>query len=204
MYLIMYFDESATGQDKPITNVLNQTASISQARSLIREYAITHVRNECGIKQSEKAFVDGTEMEDLHDGLSLFKTADETEIEVWSKNTNIESSYYLFSSPITNKRRIGYFRYVYYEKPQQGDDGRNQESTPQMIQCHNNKKSENNGLRAELYKELSSVLSDVKNGRISLLRQTNYESYSSDDDEGEKDAIYYKMLRARATGNTYE
>lgn len=201
MYLIMYFDENNGNNSKPIVNVLNQAASISTARSMIRDYAVTHVRNECGIKQSEKAFVDSVELDKLHDGLSLYRSADESEIEVWYKNTNIESSYYLFSTPITTKKRIGYFRFVYYERPQQGESLSSQES---IVQTNINRQSMNQSteLRKELYKELSSVLSDGLHG-LHNLRKTKYD-HDEDKDEDEEDydeeRVSYKMLRARATG----
>jgi len=102
---------------KPSIQIVGQYVSIVDARNGLRDIAIAHVRDECGKRCSETAFVDAIDAEKLQDGLNLYQHNTD-HIELLEKKTTIESAYFGFSStPRTIFRGTGHFEIQYVDRP---------------------------------------------------------------------------------------
>lgn len=127
MYVILFlrypvdasFDSYASivRYPKPNIQIIGQYISIKDARSALHDLAIAHVRDECGKRCSESAFIDSIDSSLMQDGLNLYQhSADH--LELLEKKTIIESAYFGFSStPRTTFRGVGHFEIQYHDRP---------------------------------------------------------------------------------------
>lgn len=121
MHYVLYFKVLPDNPHKPVCTIMGNYISVKDARAKMQEFAVSYVRDECGKRRSENAFINNKDdITTLHDGLSLYKVPEADEIEVYEKKTIVEPSMWGLSSYVsTTYGLIGYFRLAYYEKPKQ-------------------------------------------------------------------------------------
>lgn len=199
MHYVLHFKILPDKPHKPICTILGNYISVKDARERLQDFAVAHVRDECGKRRSENAFVNDTNIDSLYDGLSLYKVPENDEIEVYEKKTIIEPSMWGLSSyAMTSSALIGYFRLSYYERPQQIKTA--DESASAISTTSYNKSSKKNNHSAAMIAELQNLLSSGK----PILKQRIVIQRFEDRPQTKKtnDEKMYARLRCAATGQS--